>query len=335
MAQSKIIITEIAPSESGDTRDWIEFFVLQGPINLKNFTVFEGNAKIKTFGDIELQNGDYFVLNLDKASMSDDVEKNEYGYFDFYSSDTGLTSTKNKITIKDDSDIIIDELCFENAIGTYPSAIFLENTISKGQSISRKYDSNIEPINTNSPNDWEIKNKQSKGSANRVLVPNLKILITEIAPNESDNTRDWIEFFVLEGLGSIKDFSVFEGNSIRKTFSDINVKKGDYFVLNFKSELEDDSEKNSNGYYDFYSTNNGLTATTSSIKLYNNNGDLIDEVSYTNKNYNGIDFYLENPIEVGQSLSRKFLEYETPIDTNSVNDWEFTKKQTKGRSNKL
>lgn len=352
-AEFKIIITEIAPSESTETTDWIEFFVLDGTGNINGWTVYEGGSSIKIFGDINLNKGDYFVLNLKSSSLDSDI-KNDAGYYDFYSTDTGLIATKNQIKICDSLGNVIDEMFFENTKGIYTDALYVYS-IKKGESLARKYTEDIVPINTNSSqNDWELTTNQTKGYANKQKKSDLKILINEVSSNNTE--ADWIEFFVNEGEGNLEKFLILEGNTIVATLPSISVKKGDYFLLTFKSEDETNFFQDVNGVWNFYSSKTGLTATDSIVILRDNNLDIVDAFCYSNNdgtwtssNQTIIKDLIKNNHwkserndELGcfvwtdyiksienKSFSRKYLQDGIPVDTNSIADWEVGK-ETKG-----
>lgn len=287
----KILITEIAPQESGDKTDWIEFFVLEKG-NLENVEVYEGKTLLKKFGNIELEKGDYFVLNL-KSSQKDNTEKNEDGFYDFYSTDSGLVATKNQIQIVDSENNLLDQVFYENKVGSYEDAIFVEN-IKKGESISRKSDEkDIFKNTSSSKNDFEISNIQTKGFFNKQeekpddkinnedtdeINENFKILINEVSPDNQE--ADWIEFFVASGEDSLKNISLYVGKSEIYKFFDKKVKEGEYFLLNFNNEDEKEPVE-INGVWNFFIKNSGLV-TTDSIIILKNKTKIIDTFCYSN-----------------------------------------------------
>jgi hypothetical protein len=383
----KILITEAMPDNGSD--DWIEFFVAEGSGSIKNFEIKEGNSIVKTFPDIEMKTGDYFVLNFDKQTLTDETSKGDKGYYNFYTSSSGLTATDNTLTLKNEKGRYLDALCWSNNDETWSTINEnLFNTLlstghwtatsstqtecfvwtqTKVKSISRKFDTQNLPIDTNSKNDWQVLDL-TKGKKNVIeitpnpepTVPitpdpnpitstdnNLKILITETMPDNGDD--DWIEFFVVEGNGSIKNFELKAGSSIAKIFPDITVQTGDYFVLNFgKTDLSDETNKGDKNYFNFYTSDSGLTATDNILILKNSAGKYLDALCWSNNdgtwtatNKNLFDtlvssgqWIANNSSETEcliwtptdeKSISRKYTETGLPIDTNQKDDWELSK----------
>ncbi len=369
----KILITEVMPTDSSS--DWIEFLVTAGIGSLKNFKVYAGNTVVKTFGDVTVKTGDYFVLNFNK-NLSDETSKNPQNFFDFFTTNSGLTATDNIIRIIDDAGNILDALCFSNNDGTFTTAnqTLLNNLQTalewsgqnkletecfiwsqpSGKSIARKFLQPDLPLETNSDSDWETVSP-TKGFSN--FIPpkpqsNLNILINEIMPENSDN--DWLEFYVMSGAGSLKNFTIFEGNTLVKTLEDVMVSEGDYFVLNFDKFGTDETTKGTKNYFEFFTQDSGITATDNVIRIFDEAGKLLDALCYANNDGTFASTnktLLENLQSFGawdgtnstedecviwtpthaSSISRKYSQNQRPIDSNSKNDWEIAK-PTKGKA---
>lgn len=370
-----VIITEVMPDNGAD--DWIEFCVTSDGFSLNGLKIYEGSSLIKTLPDITLNSGDYFVLNFAKSGATDDTEKGENGYLNFYTSDSGLTGTDNTIILKDASGNYLDALCWSNNDGTWSttnkglfetlvstrqwissssseSECFVgPHTISK--SISRKYNSQNQPIDTNTKDDWQVL-AITKGGTNKLSENNIKILINEVMPDNGDD--DWIEFFVASGSGTIKNFELRAGDTLVKTFSDVQVTAGDYFVLNFaKTDIADETSKGEKGYFNFYTSDSGLTATDNTLILKDSNENYLDALCWSNNDgtWSQTNSSLfQTLVSTGQwiassavesecfvwtpteqkSISRKYNSQSQPIDTNTKNDWELTQ-ATRGKAKEI
>jgi hypothetical protein len=175
-----------------------------------------------------------------------------------------------------------------------------------------------------------------------ITFPVFQGLITEVMPDNSDN--DWIEIFVKETEGSIKDYKIYEGKTLIKTLPDIIPEKNDYIVLHFGQETLDETSKGSNGYWDFYTQDSGLVATDNCISLRDPSGKIIDFLAYANNdgtwsssnndllqeasaNENWkTDFISESgcfswQTSYTKSISRIYEKQFSPKDTNTKNDW--------------
>lgn len=204
-------INEVAPSEKGN-KDWIEFYVAQDG-DFSEYTVWERTGQIKKFpSDFQLKKGDFIVLHINQEGTDEDNKtgKGENGYWDLFSSDKGLTGTKNVIYLENKEEQIIDALCFskqeekEKWPGTQQKAfnkvieahqwkgtkdggaeinknecVFWEN--KSGKSLGRDENSsdsdNLDPLS-----DWEIKENQTPGRANRENQPP-EILSASLSPS--------------------------------------------------------------------------------------------------------------------------------------------------------
>ncbi|MDI6793571.1 MAG: PKD domain-containing protein, partial [bacterium] len=96
----------------------------------------------------------------------------------------------------------------------------------------------------------------------------LDIRINEVAFKE---TNDWIEFYI--GGTSPGELRVYKGTTLVKEFPDIHAVAGDYAVLHFTgvtpppNDENDTTGKGTNGYWDIYTSNSGLTNTDDIVRL--------------------------------------------------------------------
>jgi hypothetical protein len=169
------LITEVMPDNSDD--DWIEIFVKDAQESIKGYKIYEGKTLVKTLPDIIPSKNDYIVLHFGQ-NVSDENNKGSNGYWDFYTEDSGLIATDNCITLRDPSNKIIDFLAYANNDGTWSSSnndLLLEAVAcgewktdsidqtgcfywqtSYTKSISRIYEKDFCPKDTNTKNDWII-----------------------------------------------------------------------------------------------------------------------------------------------------------------------------------
>ena len=108
-----------------------------------------------------------------------------------------------------------------------------------------------------------------------------------VVPITSSETtyEDWLEFYVLEGSCTLKDYKLKVGTSIIKTFPDIQVQKGDYLVLNLGEDLQDEICKNTNGYFNLYTKlSDGLVSTDGSLILLADDNSVKDCFFYSKPN---------------------------------------------------
>ncbi|MFC1546884.1 lamin tail domain-containing protein, partial [bacterium] len=109
-------------------------------------------------------------------------------------------------------------------------------------------------------------------------------LITEVMPDNSDN--DWIELFVLKSSGSICGYKLYEGKTLVKEFPSVIPDEYDYIIVHFNSmETDEIISKGENNFWDFYTSNEGLTATDNSIIVRDRNNNIIDFLSYANNDF--------------------------------------------------
>jgi len=108
----------------------------------------------------------------------------------------------------------------------------------------------------------------AQGSATPAAVAPGDILINEVAFKE-DN--DWIEFYVLKAA-NYEGLTIYhKGGSGVKEFPKITASAGDYIVLHFDGDPANDenaaTRKGSNGYWDIYTGDTGLTGTDNVVRI--------------------------------------------------------------------
>jgi len=116
------------------------------------------------------------------------------------------------------------------------------------------------------------------------------VVINEVAFKES---QDWIEFYVWQAA-SYEGLRVYEGTKLVKEFPKITASAGDYIVLHFKGTPADDESdatgKGTNGYWDIYTNDPGLTGTDNVVRIQRagteaiHQADTIDAVIWSNNN---------------------------------------------------
>lgn len=120
-----ILINEVAPSESGGA-DWVELYNASGSSkNIQYWAVKERSTKVKTLPDLTMAAGEYLVLHFN-SSTADETDAtgdtNENGYWDVYTTDTGLVGTDNVVVLYDPVNAIIDAMAWSNVDGTWATA---------------------------------------------------------------------------------------------------------------------------------------------------------------------------------------------------------------------
>lgn len=168
-------------------------------------------------------------------------------------------------------------------------------------------------------------------------------VITEVEPNDTDN--DWVEFFVTGESGTIAGCTLWEGNTLVKTFPNALVHTGDYIVLYVNSNFSDETtDKGANGYWDWHSTDTYITNTDTILMIKDKKGTIIDCVCYANNDAtwsttnqslfdvaraSGAWIASENEEAqcaawdgtTGYSLTRKADSTMQPMDTHTKDDW--------------
>ena len=306
-----VLINEVAFKES---QDWIEFYVQQDA-NCEGLRVYEGTKLVKEFPKITASAGDYIVLHF-KGSPADDESdatgKGTNGYWDIYTTDTGLTGTDDVVRIQragteavNPTDTI-DAVIWSNNNGKFMAsktvandlvaaghwdagAVFSDtrdsdawtdsDDVSSGQSIGR----NASSADTNSKTDWYLFGTPTPGEANPAFGVPGSVLVNEVAPSE-DN--DWIEFYnTSAGNVDIRYWVVRERSSVVKVFPAYTMAPGEHIVLHFDGDPTDDEvagDTNGNGYRDFYTADSGLIGTDNVIILEDGASTMIDALAFAN-----------------------------------------------------
>lgn len=193
--------------------------------------------------------------------------------------------------------------------------------------------------------------------------PSAAILITEVAPSQSDG--DWVEFYLLNS-GEISGIKFLErssgsGYGLVKEFPALETDAGSFILLHFDSNETDESgpnnDPNQNGVVDLYTADSGLTATDNVLYLTTPANEWLDVLVYSNRDgesflpeadyqeavrrggwgpaVSTVEEYENNAAgkwegKAGYSLPRKITENGEPQDTNSAIDWEITAYPTPG-----
>jgi len=306
-----VLINEVAFKESND---WIEFYALQ-TADYEGLRVYEGTKLVKEFPKITASAGDYIVLHFkgDPANdESDATGKGANGYWDIYTTDTGLTGTDNVVRIQRAGTAsvhetnTIDAVIWSNnngnftgsktvandlvAVGHWDAGAVFSSTrdsdawtdsddVKAGKSMGRDASS----TDTNGKADWYLFTSQTPGVANPIMGTPGDVLINEVAPKE-DN--DWIELYnASAGNVDIGYWVVKERTSIVKTFPSYTMTPGEYIVLHFDGDPADDEiaeDTNGNGYRDFYTADSGLIGTDNVIILEDGASTMIDAMAFAN-----------------------------------------------------
>ena len=208
----------------------------QTQLNLQGLSI-KTDTKIKIFDTPSfINNQDYFKITLN-STKADDLSSRQ-----LYSKTKGLTGTTEQIMIVDQSDRILDAVCWSNSKVTAkelkdlsilhtnsgwnssdPQSCIQSDTIKPNQSIIRINDGNSIPKDSNSSVDWKLKEvatpsivaidkpKTKSPTAKASVQPIIKngdfsskIIISEIMPNPEKNAADgeWIE---LSNTGSSEE----------------------------------------------------------------------------------------------------------------------------------
>lgn len=254
-AGSLLRINEVAPSEAL-SQDWIEFYVAESG-DYNNYVVKERTTVIKVFPpSFNLSTGDFVVLHINQVGTDETTNKGTNGYWDLYSSDSGLTGTDNVITIENSSGNIVDAISFANNDGTWASTqqTAFNNALSGGQwtgtidggavinepesadwsegaeglSLGRDENSSDTDNTAQAKNDWSLKSFQTRGSANIKNEPP-QILEAKASPSSvpADNETEVLftaEISDPQGLSDISsvkiDLSELDGDDVQEMYDD-------------------------------------------------------------------------------------------------------------------
>ncbi len=140
-APATIAINEVSPDVTSTPFDWIELYVVDNG-NTNQFVLKEGTSSLMIFPSANVTAGDYILVHL-KATGSEinetasKTQSSDFGSsataWDFYSSDTGLTTTDNVITLLSPDTSIADALVFADYGGTFSgSTTEANNAITAG-----------------------------------------------------------------------------------------------------------------------------------------------------------------------------------------------------------
>jgi len=124
-------ITEVAPNES---YDWVEIFVTT-PTNLSGWQLYEGSKLVKTFPDLTPGTSEFVVITFDTSTVDETNatgDTNGNGYWDLYTTDTGLTATDNVIILKDSNSVIVDMVAFANWSGEWTPTLATSQEFEAG-----------------------------------------------------------------------------------------------------------------------------------------------------------------------------------------------------------
>lgn len=277
---SEMVINEIATNESAGTSDWVEIFVATGG-NYSNFRFFEGSTLRVTFpAAFNPVSGDFIVINFAMGGTNEDDAsgKGANGYWDFFTTDSGIVNTDEVLAIKNPSgnDSWMDGMAYSNRDGssaatfegnyntmlsssawTGPLADGVTNSgdsvliqgncannsgIVKGKSIGRSTGT----ADTNSFSDWSFLTAQTKGSANLggaapppPPIAQATVVIKITEVAPSISGGDFIEYFV-QTAGSISGWTAKKGTTVLKTFPTLTPKAGQHIVLHVASSSTPD-----------------------------------------------------------------------------------------------
>lgn len=330
-AASNVRINEVAPSESGGA-DWIEFYVALGG-NCSNYVLREGSTIIqgstwsatggataanKTFpNSFNPKTSDYIVLHFSNKGTSDSEDdasgKGANGYWDFYTSDSGLTATDNVLTLRNSSDTpnMIDAMAFANQDGTWSTTnnTWLNNAVNElqwtgsgeaacvdsgsiaaGKSFGRDSSSTDTDDTGTAKNDWSIQPSTSPGSVNTGSGGgggSIKAVITEIDAGQSaTGAGDAVELYVLESTGNIGGCVISVSNSGTFTFPSVAVSSGDFIIAHFISGTNS-TVATVNAYgnrqWDFYSSLS-MVNSDNTLTLKTAGSTMVDFVSFADGN---------------------------------------------------
>ncbi|HLD29636.1 MAG TPA: hypothetical protein VJC03_04795, partial [bacterium] len=275
---SRLLITEIAPSEDGSL-DWIELFCVERGA-LKGIRIYEDTSDLKVLPDVFAEKGDYIILHMNGNPGSDDINgKGADGIWDFYSDDTGLSGSDNIISIRRDDSVwgretVLDMVIFANGDGSISStlaesyntsvatgnwkgdveaviAAFVMNaaeverfmvspwTEDAGHSIARNFSMTASSYpDTDSRSDFNVVRLQTMGSANRPGGTGEANVLISEVA-PSESSGDWVEFYAVSA-SSTGGMQFFELGNMVKSFPNVRFSQGDLFVLNFGGDEDDD-----------------------------------------------------------------------------------------------
>jgi uncharacterized protein YdeI (BOF family) len=252
---SPLRINEVAPSEAS-SQDWIEFYVAENG-DYSNYVVKERTTIIKTFpSSFNLSAGDFVVLHINQTGIDETADKGSNGYWDLYSSDSGLTGTDNVIILENSSGNIIDAISFANNDGAWATSqqSAFNNAVtasqwtgtikggaavnepesadwssgSEGSSLGRDETSTDTDNTAQAKNDWAKKSFQTMGSANIENEPP-RILEAKASPSSAPADNETEVLFTAEisdpqGLSDVSsvsiDLSELDGDDIQAMYDD-------------------------------------------------------------------------------------------------------------------
>ena len=217
-SSSSVVINEILANDPDNGNDWLELFVVEGQVNLGDYSIVDDNTDHVpvTLPEITLEAGDYLVIE----AIGIDGEIPSDGYYVTFA----LGSNDSLTLYKDE--ILMEVLQWN------------EDDLTKGFSYGRLPDGTGD-ICLLTP---------TKGAANQeALVTDLKI--NEAVASDINGNSDWFELYN-SGVTDIflGDYSIVDDNTdhVPVTLPDITLEAGDYLVI---EAIGIDGEIPSDGYY--------------------------------------------------------------------------------------
>ena len=255
IASANIIINEVMydPPGSDTGREWIEIYSNGNCTSLNNYKLFEDN----TNHGLTLKNGSFTICNNEYAVIADnaDIFSQEYNFTgNLYDSAFSLSNVNETFSLKSNNTNIIGTLTYDSLLGAQGNAktLCLFNNILRECVQTPGYENNIESNIT------------------------YNLIINELFPNpqgEEDAPMPSGEFIEIYNPNNfdldIKGYYLIDNANHQLIISDINTISGTII------------KKNS--YLAVYA--NGFSGLLNNedleiIKLFDNNGNLLDEISY-------------------------------------------------------
>jgi hypothetical protein len=293
--------------------DWIELYVTNSG-TIKGLKVYDDTNFINMEDNITVNKGDYILIYF--KAEEDGIGYNN-GILVIQDTKSGLTGTTEQIAIKNNNNEVIDLICWRNqnptsgeinefrnlSIGNWTSddisSCIDSDKVSSSDSIGRNT-----VTDTDSSEEWQIFSHPSPGEINEieeiVSMPEIEIPTLVIEQNsEEESDTNYIE--ISEQNICTKDIVINEilpnppGNDTKQEWIELlNIGSSSCFLEGWSIDDAADGsspyffKKNdeiiSNGYFlvPSWITKINLNNSEDSVRLYKNDGNLVDEISYKN-----------------------------------------------------
>ncbi|MGJ8679504.1 CotH kinase family protein [Paraglaciecola sp.] len=218
---SKVVVNEIVAKASDDQTDWIELYVVDGEVNLSNYSLVDDSEgrEAQALPDVTANAGDYVVV---QAIDEEDTPPEEGYYVTFkLGSEDSVTLFENNVQV--------DQLAWTDgdaaegsSYGLYTDGSGEAQTLMPTQGAANQLAS--EPV-----------------TLDQIVNENAELRINEVVAKDSAGGADWIEFYVT-GTASVYlgDYSIKDEDSELVSLPEVTINSGEFyrvFATNDESEL--------------------------------------------------------------------------------------------------